>query len=465
MEPAALDGALPEGAELLDLRGQRVCVLGMARSGVAAAQLALARGAADVVCCDLRPDAPVVEGTRAAYGPHRMEDATGAHLLVVSPGVPARSPMVQAALAAGVPVVGELGFAWEDLRARGVPVLAVTGTNGKSSTVWFLHQLLIAAGRRSWVGGNLGEPLSLLAGALRSGASDAEIAVVEVSSYQLELPGRFAPAGAAVLNLTPDHLARHGSLQAYAAAKMGIFRRMSPGGVAVLPAGDPLLRPDALPPGLRVWHPGAWPGARDLGDHLYFMGTDSTGPLDLRAFPLPGAHNRANLAAGALLAQALGMPLSELRVGGLRPLPHRLELVHEAGGVRWRNDSKATNVDAALVGVMAVPWPQITLLGGQGKDGADYLPLVPALRSRARRVICFGADGPLIAAVLGPRLPGLPVEQVADLAAAVDRARAVAEAGDTVLLSPACASFDAFRDFEHRGEAFAALARAPDLRP
>ncbi len=435
--------------------GQRLTVLGMARSGVAAAELALALGHT-VTTTDQRADAPTVDGARAAHGPHSLSDFTWADRVVVSPGVPPRVAPVQAALAAGRDVVGELGFAFEVVEAHGVPVLAVTGTNGKSSTVWFLDALLRAAGLRTWVGGNLGEPFSRLALSLVRGEDAPDVAIVEVSSYQLELPGRFRPDAAAVLNLTPDHLARHGTMAEYGRTKLRIFARMGPEGVAVLPLAAPLLPAAGIRP--PVWHHDGWPGVRTIGETLVLQGTRDDGPLSLVGFALPGAHNRQNLAAAALLAQAVGVGRDRLRPAAVTALPHRMAPVPSADGIRWLNDSKATNVDAALVGIRGAGERQICLLGGEGKDGADYGALVPALRQQARRVICFGAAGAAIARALTVALvPDVPVEVVPGLGAAVAAARSHARPGDTVLLSPACASFDEFRDFAHRGEVFAAL--------
>ena len=353
--------------------------------------------------------------------------------------------------------MGELGFAAEVVQAAGIPVLAVTGTNGKSSTVSFTGQLLEAAGLPAFVGGNLGRPLSELSLGLLDGTETPAAAVVEASSYQLELPGVFQPAAAAILNLTPDHLARHGTMQAYAEAKLRIFERMVPGGVVVLPADAPWAT-RAPPAGTHTLRLGARPGLWWEGQTAC-MQRQPGAPIeriDAAGFALPGAHNRDNLSVALLLARVGGAPVARLDPGVLRALPHRLEPVLEQGGVTWINDSKATNVEAAQIGIGALRGPAVVLLGGAGKDGADYAALLPGLRAHARRVICFGASGPDIAAALP--LPGTTLLE-GGLQAAVTEARAHAHPGDTVLLSPACASFDEFRDFEHRGQAFATLAR------
>lgn len=438
------------------LQGRRVLVVGMARSGVAAARLALARGAA-VHCADLRPDAEVVPGTTHRYGPHVAEDFLTADIVVMSPGVPPTISWVDIARSEGATIVGELGFAAEVVHTAGVTVLAVTGTNGKSSTVSFTGQLLQAAGVDAFVGGNLGRPLSELALGLLDGTQDPDAAVVEVSSYQLELPGGFRPAAAAILNLTPDHLARHKTMQAYGAAKARIFENMRAGGVAILPDAAPWA-PGSLPKGVIEARLGRRPGLWWDGDTLCVQ-LHPEGPVervDASAFPLPGAHNRDNLAVSVLLALVGEAPVDRVDPGVLQALPHRLQPVPGDGGFTWINDSKATNVEAAQIGIEALSGPAIVLLGGAGKDGADYAVLLPGLRAHAHRVICFGASGPDIAAAL-PH-PGTTLVE-GGLSAAVGDARAHARPGDTILLSPACASFDEFRNFEHRGEVFAALAR------
>ncbi|HJN77949.1 MAG TPA: UDP-N-acetylmuramoyl-L-alanine--D-glutamate ligase [Myxococcota bacterium] len=413
------------------LSGARVTVLGAARSGRAAAELALRFGAI-VVLSDLREDLDELPGATCVFGHHRNEDLVGADLVVVSPGVPAAAPPVRKAIEAGVEVVGELGFAASFIDP-GVSLLAVTGTNGKSTVTHFTAQLLEAAGARVFAGGNLGTPLSKAVGL------DADVLVVEVSSYQMELPGCFAPSAAVVLNLTPDHLGRHKTMEGYAEAKCRVFDRIDEGGFAILPAGDELLASAARGRGgRRVWL-GAQPGATIEGDELLI----GDGCLDLTRLEVPGEHNRWNAAAASLLAVAAGRLVEDIDLAVLSGLPHRLELVAEIDGVRWINDSKATNIDAAAIGIKAMNGELTVLLGGQGKEGVDWASLPVG----GARVICFGASGAQIQAAVGG-------ERVLTLQAAVERAREVARAGTTVLLSPACASFDEFNDFEHRGVRF-----------
>ena len=426
---------------------KRVLVVGMARSGVAAATLAVRQGHR-VVCTDRRADAPVVPGTAAVYGQHRLGDFVGADVVVVSPGVPAAMPELVAAQAAGVEVVGELAWAAGQLKC---PILAVSGTNGKSTTTHLLAQLCGNAGLLTFEGGNIGRPLSEAVG------GDWEIAVVEVSSYQMELPGRFRPRAAAILNLTPDHLERHRTMENYGAHKCRMFAHMGPDDAAIVPAADARLRRLAAElPGQRFLL-GGHPGVTIEGDQLVLRGVHDPGPVPLAGFSLPGRHNVDNVAAAVLLAVCGGMWRHQLELGRLRGLPHRMEPVHQSAGVTWIDDSKATNVDSALACYEGFTTPFVALLGGKGKAGAHYDALVEPLR-RARHVLCFGEEGPAIHAAL--MRGDVPAELVGTLRAAVPRAAAVARPGDAVLLSPACASFDEFADFEDRGRKFREWVRA-----
>ena len=445
------------------LAHQPVLVVGMGRSGQAAAALARDLGAR-VTTTDLQADVQAVPGCVAVHGTHRPEDFEQAAIVVVSPGVPAHAALLDTARQAGAQVMGELAFG---LRYTGdLPMLAVTGTNGKSSTTWFLGQLLEGAGRHPFVGGNLGHPLCDLVRRRIAGEPEAcavDVLVLEVSSYQLELPGDLAPRAGAILNLTPDHLGRHGTMEGYAAVKRSLFARCRAEDTAWLAADGG--RVEAMAAGLPAtvrWlgrHPGVV-----VGDHaLDFSGTSDDGPVRLTALHLLGSHNRDNVAAACALAISLGVGRDALDLSRLTALPHRLQPVWEARGTSWVNDSKATNVDAALVGIRGAPAPLVVLLGGQGKQGADYSLLAPVLAARARAVVTFGASGPDIALALQAGLPagGPPLHRVATMAQAVALARSLARPGDTVLLSPATASFDEFTDFEHRGRVFAELAQGP----
>lgn len=407
----------------------KVTVLGAGRSGQAAVELALAQGAREVVLTDLNTEAPLYQGPHAervrhVYGVHDEADLTHTDLVVLSPGIPARAAPVKLAQSAGVEVIGELGFAARYL-AKTQPILAITGTNGKSTVTHFLAQILEAAGMKTFAGGNLGTPLSAAVG------QGFQVLAVEVSSYQLELPGDFSPWAAVILNLSPDHLARHLDMAGYAQAKARIFDGLRPSGLAGMPRQEHLVAAAQGKPGRRVW--------------LDEVDVDQPVLDSLRVL---GAHNRWNAAVAMLLAAEVGVVPHDLST--LQGLPHRLEPVPSHDERNWINDSKATNVEAAHVGISALEGPGVVLLGGKGKDGADYASLIGPIDGRP--VICFGQAGPEIHAVLGGEL-------VATLEQAVARAQQLSRPGECVLLSPACSSFDAFENFEQRGRVFARLVQ------
>jgi UDP-N-acetylmuramoylalanine--D-glutamate ligase len=439
------------------LVGQRALVVGLGRSGVAAAKL-LAREGAQVTATDGR-QARALEGAvrelrplgvRFELGGHDPASFADAAWVVVSPGVPLASPV----FAKAGRVVGEV-----ELASRFVdePVVGVTGTNGKSTTTALIAHLLATAGKDVFAGGNLGVPLAerVLAG----GARDAS--VVELSSYQLEAVDTFHPHVAVVTNLAPDHLDRYPSVQAYWGAKGAIFRRQTEADFAVLNLDDAQVlhlhrHGRAQVVGFSSRGPverGAW----DDGEALQVRGLPGVvrGESYQELAPaLRGAHGRQNAMAALLAARLLGAAPDAV-AEGLRTfpgLPHRLQSVRVLQGVEWINDSKATNVDAAQVALAAFPGRVLWIAGGKGK-GAPYTPLRPWVEGRVQRLLTIGADGDRIAAELGD----LTVhERCETLDVAVARAAAHAAAGDTVLFSPGCASFDQFRDFEARGEAFVA---------
>ncbi|MED5370453.1 MAG: UDP-N-acetylmuramoyl-L-alanine--D-glutamate ligase [Myxococcota bacterium] len=401
----------------------RVTVLGAGLSGRAAAALAKRKGA-QVTLTDLNAQAPEMDGIRCIFGRHEDTDLTDTDLVVVSPGIPAAAPPVRLAQDADVAVVGELGFAASFL-PQDKPILAISGTNGKSTVTWFTKQILEQAGMKVFAGGNLGTPLSLAVD------GDHEVLVVEVSSYQMELPGPFTPWAAVILNLTPDHLARHGDMATYAQHKLRLFDNLRPEGLAGL-VHEPHLEFAAQgKPGRRIW--------------LDRLALDNPVLDTLRVL---GDHNRWNAAVACLLAAEVGVVPADLST--LVGLPHRLEPVPSNDGRRWINDSKATNIEAAIVGISAMEGPGVVLLGGRGKAGADYSRLRACIEGRP--VVCFGEAGPEIHAALGGTLVG-------SLDQAVSTARELSAHGEQILLSPACSSFDAFQNFERRGDHFRALVQ------
>lgn len=428
----------------MQLRGRRVVVMGLGRSGRAAARLALREGAT-VVGVDEAAAAAPIEGARLELGPQRLQTLLQADLIVVSPGIAAAHPLLVQAEASGVEVVGELGFAASFLD---VPTVAITGTNGKSTVTSFTGTLLGGEASGVFVGGNLGTALSEAA----LGPQPSRC-VVEVSSYQLELPGRFHPQVGVVLNLTPDHLARHGTMEVYGQTKCRLFAQMGPTDIAMLPVDDALLRAAAEGVGnpFRAWL-GGQPGVVVEGDIARIELPSVSARLDLREVKVPGRHNLVHAATAAALALGIGAPLVQVqeRLALLRALPHRMEPVGEVEGVLWVNDSKATNVESAQVGIDGLDRRAVVLLGGEAKGGG-FAALAPAL-GRHVAVITFGASGSAIADELAAA--GVQTLRVRGMQEAMALAAELATPGTAVLLSPGCASFDEFNNFEHRGDVF-----------
>jgi UDP-N-acetylmuramoylalanine--D-glutamate ligase len=427
----------------------------------------LAKAGQEVVVTDGRavPEEAVAArlselGILAVWGAHPLTLLDGCDEVVLSPGVPPSLALALEAGERGIPVIGELELAHRVLRARDplAMVLAITGTNGKSTTTDLLAHLLKAAGLPAVACGNLGTPLITAL----EGAEPGTRFAVECSSYQLETIRDFHAEAAAALNLTPDHLARHGTMEAYRLAKVGIFQHQTPEDLRLTPLNDDAF--EAFAPGEGAsarfgWDcpdgPGAW-----CDDHGTLWLKDARGehPLIPRSqLRIPGDHNVENALAAAVLAERGGADLDGIREG-LRTYPglaHRMAFCGERNDVRAYNDSKATNVDAALTGIRALEGPLVLLLGGQGK-GTSYAPLREALEGKLRRLIFLGEDIPQLERDLGD----LPHSSIQPFDEAVAAALEAARPGDQVLLSPACASFDQFKDFEARGEHFEALVKA-----
>jgi UDP-N-acetylmuramoylalanine--D-glutamate ligase len=453
-----------------DLKGKKVTVVGLQKSGVAAARLA-ARAGARVTVTDRRGEADLAKplaalgdaAARKVLGGHDPADFEGADLVVASPGVPLAIPEIARARARGVPVWGEI-----ELGARflgGTPVVAITGTNGKSTTT-ALAGALLARDRPTFTGGNLGTPLCdhVLSGA------PADAIVLELSSFQIEGIETLRPRVAAILNVTPDHLDRYRDVEDYAAAKARLFGLQQPGDAAVANARDPRAVAMASASRGAVYTFGFGPpapaSARDAGGEPGPGGTElwvriagAPERFLLRSRALRGRHNRENAMAAVLCARLAGVPGGAIQAGldAFPGLPHRLELVAERAGVEWVNDSKATNVDSTSVGLAAFPEGAarvVLIMGGRGK-GAPYAPLRPLFPRRVKALLTIGEDAPGVEAQLGDLCP---TEACGTLAAAVTRAARLAAPGDVVLLSPACASYDQYRSYEERGEAFRRLA-------
>ena len=469
----------------MEIAGRRVLVVGAARSGIAAARFLLARGAR-VTLTDRRPPEELPEaqelarepGTHLETGGHTTRTFLEQDLVVVSPGVASDLPELGAARDAAVPVIGEMELASRFLQGR---IVAITGSNGKTTTTALLGNILQTAGFAVQVGGNIGRPLISLVEASRP----ESIHVVEVSSFQLETIRQFRPAVAVVLNVTPDHLDRHCSFESYAEAKARIFTNQTEEDSAVLNADDDVCRRYAAQTRARVrWFSrsrtvdaGAFVEDGDVvfseagvltspGSPAHLAGgregKDHRPPLSYTLFgvdeiPLKGAHNVENVLAAVCVAALLGADPQRIRAGVrcFRGVEHRLEYVATINGVEFYNDSKATNVDATSKALEAFPANLLVILGGQDK-GSDYRPLRHLLAQRARCVLLIGAATDKIAAQLGE---AVPVVLAGTMEAAVAEAARRAQPRDVVLLAPACASFDQFENYEHRGRAFKELVR------
>jgi UDP-N-acetylmuramoylalanine--D-glutamate ligase len=441
-----------------ELPGGPYLVVGLARSGQAAARLLAARGET-VVGVD--SGNPAGAAGLAGVGVEVVLDTDGMDLLdrtrtvVKSPGVPREAPVIAAALARGTDVIGELELAWRAIPNR---FLAVTGTNGKTTTAELLGHVYETAAEPVAVAGNVGTPLTSLAAELDPAAT----VVCESSSFQLEDSVAFAPECAVFLNLAPDHLDRHHDLESYLAAKLRIFANQGNDDVAVYNADDPALAGTDLGGcARRVAFSAATPGPGASDDvavslHEGTVFYDGEPLLAVEELGLFGEHNVSNAMAAAAAALAMGIDRDAVREGlrGFAGVPHRLELVTEIDGVRFVNDSKATNVASATVGLRAFDGGVHAILGGSDK-GEEFAPLAEPVRERCAAAYLIGASAERMAAELAPaREAGIALQRCADLEDAIRRGAAAAVPGEVVLLSPACASFDAFENFERRGERF-----------
>ena len=435
--------------------GTRALVLGLGRTGLSAARY-LDRKGLTVRVADTRANPPGVAALRTdvsgaelrtgAFASALLDDVTQ---VVVSPGLSLQEPVVREALARGLPVVGDVELFARETRA---PVAAVTGTNGKSTVTTLVAELATAGGRRALAGGNLGEPaLDLLE------HPTPDLYVLELSSFQLETTYSLRTVTATVLNLTPDHMDRYASLEEYGAAKARIFDGCD---VAVINADDAAVR--AMPrPGQSVTsfslesRTADYTLERSPSPMIVRRGEPL---LPLAAMRLQGLHNAANAMAALAMVEALELPLAPAldalcAFGGL---PHRSQWVADVLGVRFVNDSKGTNVGATLAAVQGMAGPLVMIAGGDGKN-QDFSTLRDAFRGKVRHVVLIGRDAPALESTLSGVCP---TERAADMPSAVRAARAAAQPGDTVLLSPACASLDMFRDYTHRGDEFAAAVRS-----
>jgi UDP-N-acetylmuramoylalanine--D-glutamate ligase len=445
----------------IELAGKQVLVVGLARTGIATALFCAARGAR-VTATEERPEAQVAEtaaklraaGVALELGGHKPQTFVQQDLIVPSPGVPLTMPALAAARAIGIPVWSELELAWRFLRGR---LVCITGSNGKTTTTSLVGHIMETAGLPVQVAGNIGTPLISRVDV----SSDAGFTVVEASSFQLESISAFRPDIAVLLNLTPDHLDRHGSFEQYGRAKARMFKNQTESDVAVLNADDAAASQYA-PSGPQVF----WfsrqkrvaSGCFLRGDEIVFR-RDGAETVLLRRedIGLRGDHNVENVLAAAAAATLAGVEPSAIANGvrSFAGVEHRIEFVAAISGVEYFNDSKATNVDATLKALDAFSGDLLVILGGKDK-GSDYTILRKTLRRHTRAVLLIGAAADKIEEQLGGVVP---IERAGTMARAVELAAERARPGDTVLLAPACASFDQFESYEHRGRVFKQLVR------
>lgn len=462
---------------MMELSGVSVAVIGLGASGVAAARLALAKGG-DVYVSDTRSDDAVatrgadlrVAGASVDVGGHDVDRVARARLVVVSPGVPPDAPVLRALAERGVRWISEPELA---SRFYSGALIAITGTNGKTTTTLLVDHLLRTAGIRAAAGGNVGGGLAPPASDLARASDPPDWVVLEMSSFQLAGVDKLRPDIGVVTNLSPDHLDRYESVEAYYADKARLFDNADADSTWVIPAADAAV--EALigdAPGRRFhFGGGAFSDAYVEHGTLTLRRADGVERLvSISDFPLLGRHNVQNALGAALTARLAGASPEGIAEGlrTARALPHRLEPVAEREGVLWVNDSKATNVAATRSALESLDRPVLLLIGGRDK-GEDFHSLAPALAHEVRAVLAFGEAGSRavgeLSEAMGALSPagggeGTHMELVdGDLAAVVARAEALARPGDVVLLSPACSSFDMFESYEHRGRAFSDLAR------
>ncbi len=439
-----------------ELRGKRVLVVGLARTGVATALFCAEHGA-QVTATDSRSENAIAEalvplrssGVELEVGGHREITFLEQDLIIPSPGVPADAPLLEAARAKGVLIWSEIELAGRFLKGR---LIGITGSNGKTTTTSLIEHVLRSAGFPTILAGNIGTPLISRV----EQTNDKTITVAELSSFQLELIDTFRPNISVFLNLTPDHLDRHHTLETYGAAKARIFENQTEGDVAVLNADDPAATPYAPARPQVFWFSrkqrvaqGAFVRENEI---VFRHDGQEEAVVNLREIPLVGAHNVENVLAAVAAARLAGAAPVAIAKGirSFAGVEHRLEFVAEIAGVRYFNDSKATNVDATLKALDAFPGRILVILGGKD-NGSDYTVLQKPLREKAILALLIGAAAEKIEKQIAG---SVAVERAGTVERAVEIASHAARPGDVVILAPACASFDQFQNFEHRGRVF-----------
>ena len=452
---------------VMELNNKRVLVVGLGKSGVASALFMKKRGAKVTVSDtksgdELRNEIPVLldNGITVETGGHGDRTFRGQDLIVVSPGVPVDAPALVQARSLGEPVIGEVELAAQFLPG---PVVAITGSNGKTTTTTLAGEIMTAAGFPTLVGGNIGTPAISFA----ERATPETVIVLEISSFQLETIQTFRPKVAVVLNVTPDHLDRHRTFEIYVNAKARIFENQQPSDFAVLNADDPTCASLVSRTQAQVFwfsrHKEVAQGAWVRDDNIVFRDTKGQAEiLQVSDIPLKGAHNLENVLAAVCAGVLMGCAPDKIRdaVRNFKAVEHRLEFVATVNGVDYYNDSKATNVDATIKALESFPANIHLILGGKDK-GSDYTVLNDLLRQRVKRVYTIGAAAAKIESqIVSSKSGGPEVIHAETLENAIRKAHATANQGDIVLLAPACASFDQFKSYEHRGKMFKEIVRS-----
>jgi UDP-N-acetylmuramoylalanine--D-glutamate ligase len=448
----------------IELRKMHVLAIGLARTGVATA-LFCAKHNAIVTATDTRPeselgDAPAKlreAGVTLELGGHIEKTYLAQDLIIPSPGVPADDPLLREARSKGITIWSEIELAYRFLEGE---LIGITGSNGKTTTTTLVHHILKSAGKKTILAGNVGTPLISCVEAMNA----ETVSVVELSSFQLELIDKFRPDIGVFLNLTPDHLDRHKTLEAYLAAKARIFEKQTELDAAVVNADDAMTVTLAPKTPQVFWfsrREGVDQGACVRGEEVVIVhGGKEEFVMKIADIPLAGAHNLENVLAAATAARLADVDPTTIgkAVRNFSGVEHRLEFVTELAGVRYYNDSKATNVDATLKALEAFPGRILVILGGKDK-GSDYTVLEKPLREKAILALLIGAASDKIESQIAG---SVAIERAGTLERAVEVASHAAKAGDVVLLAPACASFDQFQNYEHRGRVFKELVRGLD---
>ncbi|WP_446742382.1 UDP-N-acetylmuramoyl-L-alanine--D-glutamate ligase [Silvibacterium acidisoli] len=448
----------------MEFKGKKVLVVGLGKSGLAAA-LFLRRRGAQVTVSDVRSaqalgkDLPALldQGIAVEAGGHGLLTFRRQDLIVVSPGVPLNTPELAQVRNFGLPIIGEIELASQYLKGK---TIAITGSNGKTTTTSLCGEILAAAGLPVTVGGNIGIPVIALVDESREDGWS----VLEISSFQLETTQTFRPDIAVILNVTPDHLDRHGSFENYVAAKEKIFANQNADDALVLNADDDVTHRAAARAKSRVY----WFSAKRVVRQgafvhegaIVYRASEPSAPefiLKLDSIPLKGSHNVENVLAAVCAARLAGVEAEAIRaaVESFRAVEHRLEFVASVNGVAYYNDSKATNVDAAIKAIAAFPQGIHLILGGKDK-GSDYRTMRPLIQERVRTVYTIGAAAEKITTHLEGAAPLVAAGTLED---ALQKAAESAKPGDVVLLAPACSSFDQFENYEHRGRVFKELVQ------